>query len=72
MGHSSPAVHRLFQQAGAQGNILQCTSDYRCGHCMARQRPPKAPNASAKQATKFNDIVYTDVFWIKNSTGKTA
>eukprot|EP00959_Pyramimonas_sp_CCMP1952_P066997 1399107-Pyramimonas_sp.AAC.1 len=39
---------------------------------MARQRPPKAPNSSAKQATNFNDVVYTDVFWIKNSTGKTA
>eukprot|EP00959_Pyramimonas_sp_CCMP1952_P018312 387834-Pyramimonas_sp.AAC.1 len=39
---------------------------------MTRQRPPNAPNASAKQAAEFNEIVYTDVFWIQNSTGKTA
>eukprot|EP00959_Pyramimonas_sp_CCMP1952_P412017 8634101-Pyramimonas_sp.AAC.1 len=64
MGHPNPTVlHRLLQQAVAQENLLNCASAYRCEHCMQRQRPPKAPTASAKQPTKFNETVYTDVFW---------
>ena len=38
----------------------------------AATKPPKAPTASAKQATRFNEVVYTDVFWVKTATGKVA
>ena len=39
---------------------------------MKRQTPQKAPTASPKQATRFNEVVYTDVFWVKTATGKVA
>eukprot|EP00959_Pyramimonas_sp_CCMP1952_P231906 4846366-Pyramimonas_sp.AAC.2 len=39
---------------------------------MARSSPPKAPTASAQQATMFSEIACTEIFRIKSSTGKTA
>ena len=66
LGHpSAQSLVDLLTARGASATVLSVAENYLCSSCLRYKKPNQAAPASIKEAQHFNQVVQSDVFWIK-------
>ena len=71
LGHpSTEALVDLLTARGASAEVLTAAQSYQCAACLRYKKPNQVAPASAKLVKEFNEVIQSDVFWIRVGTKK--
>ena len=72
LGHpSSQQLASQLQSRGASATLVNACKSYQCPLCAQLAPVHQAPKAAIKSATRFNERVLSDTFWITLPGGRT-
>ena len=71
LGHpSTEALVDLLTARGASAEVLSAAQSYQCAACLRYKKPNQVAPASTKLVKEFNEVIQSDVFWIRVGTKK--